>query len=235
MLETTGEIIDQEETAGESAGVRRIPDAQKQEWLDVFKGASLEVPIKFGNPMVRNLFRRTFYITARNMYSILMYMPAHVSAAKADEAEQHIVTLITALQKDLQQSINAAKGLIAENGIDARASYRAPEEGMAVITSPLSHQHLHLFRLMDDLALHLDTLWLNNVRSSKERNAELYKVKVALRNFALRMRSMYVEMQRQIQSKEAKKAVPKEDRVSKREEREEAAAPASDEPAAATA
>jgi translation elongation factor EF-Ts len=130
----------------------------------------------------RPIFERTFSINSeqairviRNSYHRLMVSLYAIDVIlriigreeTVDEIESLVSQMIAECAEQLQQEKSRLEKLKADNGITETPTYTHPREFVAKIASPQIAQFVELIRLLDQLMIVMDTLWLCQVISNK--------------------------------------------------------------------
>ncbi|WP_445368712.1 hypothetical protein ACH5Y9_04780 [Methylomonas sp. BW4-1] len=130
----------------------------------------------------RPIFERTFNINSeqairviRNSYHRLMVSLYAIDVIlriigreeTVDEIESLVSQMIAECAEQLQQEKLRLEKLKADNGISETPTYTHPREFVAKIASPQIAQFVELIRLLDQLMIVMDTLWLCQVISNK--------------------------------------------------------------------
>ena len=130
----------------------------------------------------RPIFERTFSINSeqairviRNSYHRLMVSLYAIDVIlriigreeTVDEIESLVSQMIAECAEQLQQEKSRLEKLKADNGISETPTYTHPREFVAKIASPQIAQFVELIRLLDQLMIVMDTLWLCQVISNK--------------------------------------------------------------------
>ena len=130
----------------------------------------------------RPIFQRTFAVNSeqairviRNSYQRLMVSLYAIDVIlriigreeTVDEIESLVSQMIAECAEQLQQEKSRLETLKADNGISETPNYTHPREFVAKIASPQIAQFVELIRLLDQLMIVMDTLWLCQVISNK--------------------------------------------------------------------
>jgi len=130
----------------------------------------------------RPIFERTFNINSeqairviRNSYHRLMVSLYAIDVIlriigreeTVDEIESLVSQMIAECAEQLQQEKRRLEKLKADNGISETPTYTHPREFVVKIASPQIAQFVELIRLLDQLMIVMDTLWLCQVISNK--------------------------------------------------------------------
>lgn len=130
----------------------------------------------------RPIFQRTFAVNSeqairviRNSYHRLMVSLYAIDVIlriigreeTVDEIESLVSQMIVECAEQLQQEKSRLEKLKADNGITETPTYTHPREFVAKIASPQIAQFVELIRLLDQLMIVMDTLWLCQVISNK--------------------------------------------------------------------
>jgi hypothetical protein len=145
--------------------------------------AEIQVREKSKRPHIsRPIFERTFNINSeqairviRNSYHRLMVSLYAIDVIlriigreeTVDEIESIVGQMIAECAEQLQREKLRLEKLKADNGITETPKYTHPREFVAKIASPQIAQFVELIRLLDQLMIVMDTLWLCQVISNK--------------------------------------------------------------------
>lgn len=145
--------------------------------------ADMSAPIKPARLAIsRPVFERTFKINSeqairvirnsydrliRSLYAIDVILRIVGQEQAVDEIEAIVSMMITECAEQLQQEKARLEKLKADNGIVEIPTYTHPREFVARIASPQIAQFVELIRLLDQLMMVMDTLWLCQVIDNK--------------------------------------------------------------------
>ncbi|WP_026600467.1 hypothetical protein [Methylomonas sp. 11b] len=145
--------------------------------------AETSAPIKPARTAIsRPVFERTFKINSeqairvirnsyerliRSLYAIDVVLRIVGQEEAVDEIEAIVSMMITECAEQLQQEKARLEKLKADNGIAEIPTYTHPREFVARIASPQIAQFVELIRLLDQLMMVMDTLWLCQVIDNK--------------------------------------------------------------------
>lgn len=145
--------------------------------------ADMSAPIKPARLAIsRPVFERTFKINSeqairvirnsyerliRSLYAIDVILRIVGQEQAVDEIESIVSMMITECAEQLQQEKARLEKLKADNGIVEIPTYTHPREFVARIASPQIAQFVELIRLLDQLMMVMDTLWLCQVIDNK--------------------------------------------------------------------
>ncbi|WAR43360.1 hypothetical protein [Methylomonas rapida] len=130
----------------------------------------------------RPIFERTFSINSEqairvirdsyhrlmvSLYAIDVILRIIGREETVDEVESIVSQMIAECAEQLQQEKSRLEKLKADNGITETPTYTHPREFLAKIASPQIAQFVELIRLLDQLMIVMDTLWLCQVISNK--------------------------------------------------------------------
>lgn len=130
----------------------------------------------------RPVFERTFMINSeqairvirksydrliKSLYAIDVILRIVGQEQAIDEIEAIVSTMIADCATQLQQEKARLEKLKADNGITETPTYTHPTEFVARIASPQIAQFVELIRLLDQLMIVMDTLWLCQVIDNK--------------------------------------------------------------------
>ena len=146
--------------------------------------AETSAPIKPARLAIsRPVFERTFKINSeqairvirnsydrliRSLYAIDVILRIVGQEQAVDEIEAIVSMMITECAEQLQQEKARLDKLKSDNGIAETPTYTHPREFVARIASPQIAQFVELIRLLDQLMMVMDTLWLCQVIDNKQ-------------------------------------------------------------------
>lgn len=164
--------------------------------------AETTAPAKPKRIISRPVFERTFNINSeqairviRDSYNRLMHSLYAIDVIlriigqeqAVDELEELVSAMIAECAEDLQQEKARLDTLKSENGITETPTYTHPREFIAKIVSPQVAQFVELIRLLDQLIIVMDTLWLCQIIESKHYTAARYQWQQRLQRLASRI------------------------------------------------
>ncbi len=170
----------------------------KRIWLDKFQGASLQVPVELGSPLVQNAFKRSFYITARNSHFISVFGRILLGEEKITEPEKHVRNAFNNAAEELDRKLKAAQAIIADAAITRFATYGATKRAEVQIITPISRRHLELLVKADEFLLLVNTLWLHGEIDGSERARRELEVKRKLRGVVAATRNMFLALRNEL-------------------------------------
>ena len=145
--------------------------------------AEISAPIKPARLAIsRPVFERTFKVNSeqairvirnsyerliRSLYAIDVILRIIGQEQAVDEIETIVSSMIAECAEQLQQEKLRLEKLKADNGITETPTYTHPREFVAKIASPQIAQFIELIRLLDQLMMIMDTLWLCQVIDNK--------------------------------------------------------------------
>lgn len=169
----------------------------KASWLERFTGAVLEKEIQFGSPVVQNLFKRTYYITARNFHFVSVFGRVLLGEEQTKLAEDMLAERMEKVKGQLQ-------ALIQQNQIeidDAKLGkfyWNAPAQATVKLTSRFSTRHLDLLILVDQYMSGVHTLWIADQLEDPVRARQEREVKKQMRAIASSAREMFLSMRKRM-------------------------------------
>ncbi|MYM92744.1 AcaB family transcriptional regulator [Duganella vulcania] len=176
-----------------------IQDA-KAAWMDKFTGAVLEKQVQFGSPVVQNLFKRTFYITARNCHFISVFGRVLLGEEQAKQAEDHLNERMQK-SKDFLEAVIKAANLEIEDANLGNFYWKAPSEGGVKLTSRTSTRHLELLILADTYISKVHTLWIGDLMDDQTRARTEREVKKQMRAIASTARELFMGLRKRLNAK----------------------------------
>ena len=145
--------------------------------------AEISAPIKPARLAIsRPVFERTFKVNSeqairvirnsyerliRSLYAIDVILRIVGQEQAVDEIETIVSSMIAECAEQLQQEKLRLEKLKTDNGITETPTYTHPREFVAKIASPQIAQFIELIRLLDQLMMIMDTLWLCQVIDNK--------------------------------------------------------------------
>lgn len=145
--------------------------------------AEISAPIKPARLAIsRPMFERTFKVNSeqairvirnsyerliRSLYAIDVILRIVGQEQAVDEIETIVSSMIAECAEQLQQEKLRLETLKTDNGITETPTYTHPREFVAKIASPQIAQFIELIRLLDQLMMIMDTLWLCQVIDNK--------------------------------------------------------------------
>jgi hypothetical protein len=145
--------------------------------------AEISAPIKPARLAIsRPVFERTFKVNSeqairvirnsyerliRSLYAIDVILRIVGQEQAVDEIETIVSSMIAECAEQLQQEKLRLETLKSDNGITETPTYTHPREFVAKIASPQIAQFIELIRLLDQLMMIMDTLWLCQVIDNK--------------------------------------------------------------------
>jgi hypothetical protein len=113
--------------------------------------------------VIRNSYERLI----RSLYAIDVILRIIGQEQAVDEIETIVSSMIAECAEQLQQEKLRLETLKSDNGITETPTYTHPREFVAKIASPQIAQFIELIRLLDQLMMIMDTLWLCQVIDNK--------------------------------------------------------------------
>ncbi len=121
------------------------------------------------------VIRRSYGRLIRSLYAIDVTLRIVGREQAIDDVEELVSSMISECAAQLQQEKSRLDKLCADNGIAESPRYTYPTEFNARISSPQIAQFVELIRLLDQVMIAMDTLWLCQVLSSKQCSAARYQ------------------------------------------------------------
>lgn len=126
--------------------------------------------LELNSLQAQKVMNRSFERVANALYSLDVILRIIGDPDEVNRVDDEINALLDRVSEDMGKTMEQLKKLMDDNGIEAMPGYSAPEFYQAEITSPQAAQFLALLRKLDELVSLLDTLWLNNILTSKQRS-----------------------------------------------------------------
>lgn len=165
--------------------------------------AELTQPEKTNRPAIsRPVFERTIQINSeqairvirksygrliRSLYAIDVTLRIVGKEQAIDDLEALVSTMISECAVQLQQEKARLDKLCADNGIAETPRYTHPTDFKARITSPQIAQFVELIKLLDQLMIAMDTLWLCQILTSKQCSTARYQWQQRLHKLSRRI------------------------------------------------
>lgn len=131
--------------------------------------------------------RRSYGRLIRSLYAIDVTLRIVGSEKEIDEVEGVVSKMIADCAEQLQQEKDRLDKLCANNGITDTPRYTHPTDFKARISSPQIAQFVELIRLLDQLMIAMDTLWLCHILTSKQCSTARYQWQQRLNRLARRI------------------------------------------------
>ena len=158
---------------------------------------------------------RVFKRTVSALYGIDVILRIIGDENEIDEVDQVISQLIENCSKSVDSEQARLDKLMESNGIDDIPEYTGPITFKAQISSPQVGQFVGLIRKLDALMISMDTLWLSNVLSNKQRVDGNYAWQQRIIKLARRIIDIEIRARKSAQTKgkeaEVEQAVPATD------------------------
>jgi hypothetical protein len=126
-----------------------------------------ERTIKINSEQANRVIRKSYDRLIKSLYAIDVILRIVGDELAIDEVEGIVSTMIGDCAQQLQQEKARLDKLYTENGLTETPIYTNPTDFKAQITSPQVAQFLELIKLLDQLMMVMDTLWLCQILSSK--------------------------------------------------------------------
>lgn len=146
-----------------------------------------ERSFKVNSEQAIRVIRNSYDRLIRSLYAIDVILRIVGQEQAIDEIEGIVSDMIAECAEQLQQEKARLEKLKADNGIDETPTYTHPREFVAKIASPQIAQFVELIRLLDQLMIHMDTLWLCQVINNKHCIEARYQWQQRLQRLANRI------------------------------------------------
>ena len=131
--------------------------------------------LKTNSLQAQRVVERSFKPVSDSLFSIDVILRIIGDQDEIDQVENIIQEHIEKVSTDLNIGTEQLQKLIEDNGIEGEPEYSNPNRYDIEITSPQVAQFAHLIRQLDYLMLLVDTLWLSNILTSKQRKDAAYQ------------------------------------------------------------
>ena len=149
-----------------------------------------ERSIKIHSEQAIRVIRRSYGRLIRSLYAIDVTLRIVGHEQAIDDVEGIVSKMIGDCAEQLQQEKARLDKLCADNGIVESPRYTNPTDFKARITSPQIAQFVELIRLLDQLMIAMDTLWLCQILTSKQCSVARYQWQQRLHRLARRIVSI---------------------------------------------
>lgn len=149
-----------------------------------------ERSIKIHSEQAIRVIRRSYGRLIRSLYAIDVILRIVGQENAIDDVEAVVSKMIGDCALQLQQEKARLDKLCADNGIAESPKYTNPTDFKARITSPQIAQFVELIRLLDQLMIAMDTLWLCQILTSKQCSTARYQWQQRLHRLARRIVSI---------------------------------------------
>jgi hypothetical protein len=136
------------------------------------------------------VIRHSYGRLIRSLYAIDVILRIVGQEQAIDDIEGIVSTMIGDCALQLQQEKARLDKLCADNGIAESPRYTHPTDFKARITSPQIAQFVELIRLLDQLMIAMDTLWLCQILTNKQCSVARYQWQQRLHRLARRIVSI---------------------------------------------
>jgi hypothetical protein len=146
-----------------------------------------ERTIKINSEQAIRVIRRSYDRLIKSLYAIDVILRIVGDEHAIDEVESVVSTMIGDCAQQLQQEKARLEKISTDNGISETPIYSNPTEFKAQITSPQIAQFLELIKLLDQLMIVMDTLWLCQILNNKTCSEAHYHWQQRLQRLASRI------------------------------------------------
>ena len=146
-----------------------------------------ERTIKINSEQAIRVIRKSYERLIKSLYAIDVILRIVGAEQAIDELESIVSKMIGDCAEQLQQEKARLDKLYNENGLTETPIYTHPQDFKAQITSPQVAQFLELIKLLDQLMIVMDTLWLCQILSNKHCSEAHYHWQQRLQRLASRM------------------------------------------------
>ncbi|MFZ2451510.1 MAG: hypothetical protein WAW36_13420 [Methylovulum miyakonense] len=146
-----------------------------------------ERSIKIHSEQAIRVIRRSYGRLIRSLYAIDVILRIVGQEQAIDDIEAVVSKMIGDCALQLQQEKARLDKLCADNGIAESPKYTNPTDFKARITSPQIAQFVELIKLLDQLMIAMDTLWLCQILTSKQCSTARYQWQQRLHRLARRI------------------------------------------------
>jgi len=149
-----------------------------------------ERSIQINSEQAIRVIRKSYGRLIRSLYAIDVTLRIVGQEQAIDDIEELVSKMIADCAQQLQEEKARLDKLNADNGIAETPRYTHPTDFKARITSPQIAQFVELIRLLDQLMIAMDTLWLCQILTSKQCSVARYQWQQRLHRLARRIVSI---------------------------------------------
>nr|WP_235726486.1 hypothetical protein [Methylocaldum szegediense] len=113
--------------------------------------------------------------TLRSLYAIDVILRIIGKKEEIDAVEETVSKWISDCAADLEREKERMEKLCTDNGVVEKPRYTHPMDFTAQIASPQIGQFVSLIKMLDDLVIVMDTLWLTTILTNKQRSNAHYQ------------------------------------------------------------
>jgi len=146
-----------------------------------------ERTIKVNSEQAIRVIRKSYDRLIKSLYAIDVILRIIGEEQAIDELETLVSGMISECAHQLQAEKSRLDSVSSENGITEKPIYTHPTEFKAQIASPQIAQFIELIKLLDQLMIVMDTLWLCQIVSSKQCTEARYQWQQRLQKLANRI------------------------------------------------
>jgi hypothetical protein len=146
-----------------------------------------ERTIKINSEQAIRVIRKSYDRLIKSLYAIDVILRIIGEEQAIDELEGMVSNMIGECAQQLQEEKTRLDKIYTENGLTETPTYTHPQDFKAQITSPQVAQFLELIKLLDQLMIVMDTLWLCQILSNKQCSEAHYHWQQRLQRLANRI------------------------------------------------
>jgi len=146
-----------------------------------------ERTVKINSEQAIRVIRRSYDLLIRSLYAIDVTLRIVGQEQAIDDLEAMVSTMIGDCAVQLQHEKARLDKLCSNNGITETPRYTHPTDFKARITSPQIAQFVELIKLLDQVMIVMDTLWLCQIISSKHCTEARYQWQQRLHKLSRRI------------------------------------------------
>lgn len=149
-------------------GDRMAENTPKKITKPVISRPVFERTIKINSEQAIRVIRKSYDRLIKSLYAIDVILRIIGEERAIDELEGLVSNMIGECAQQLQAEKTRLDKMTADNGITETPVYTNPTDFKAQIASPQIAQFIELIKLLDQLMIVMDTLWLCQIVSSKQ-------------------------------------------------------------------
>ena len=134
-----------------------------------YSRAAFQITINLRSETAQRVIEREFERVAVVLYHLSVVRRIISTEQEADVMETEVRALICSVRDAIEKEIARLSKLRADHGIQSEPQYTHPSEYQLQITSPLANDYLVIIQSMDEVIMHVDSLWLAGVFTNAQR------------------------------------------------------------------
>lgn len=134
-----------------------------------YSRAAFQITVDLRSETAQRMIEREYERVAVVLYHLSVVRRITASEEEADVIEMEVRALISSVRDAVEKEIARLSKLRADHGIQIEPQYTHPSECQLKITSPLANDYLVIIQSIDEVIMHVDSLWLAGVLTNAQR------------------------------------------------------------------